>query len=146
MAAGRGSRQLSIYLEIDADPAKMFAAHTLSMCHQMTERMMAYRDAMPAEEERKRFCDVRMDDLTSDPIGVVRRVYDKFGLTYTPEYEEALKDYIAKHGNKEGGPKTAAAPVAPGEVSPHQRTLALLGLSQEDLDSKFRKYRERYDV
>lgn len=42
-------------------------------------------------------------DFHSDPIGTIRKVYDTFGLTLTPETEQAMRDWLAanpagKHG------------------------------------------------
>jgi len=60
-----------------------------------------YRKAHPEKEEQ--IIDCLYDDLLSDPIAMVRRIYEKFGLEYTREFERRMKAYLAdnqqgKHG------------------------------------------------
>jgi len=101
---------------------------------------MDLRDSLTPEEERRRFADVRMDELTTDPIGVVKRIYQQFDLAFTPEFEAALVAYVTEHGNREGG----ASSGKPRDPNAHQRSLALLGISEDEIDRKFGRYRCRY--
>ena len=109
------------------------------MCTKMADRLMAFRDSMPPEQEKERFVDVRMDQLTADPIGTIRAIYDRFNIPFTPEFEAALHAYVAEHGNKESSAPTDAA-----ARSAHRGTLEKLGLTDDVVDARFRRYRERY--
>jgi hypothetical protein len=109
------------------------------MCATMVERMMAYRDALPKEEEARRFVDVRMDRLTADPIGTVRDIYARFGLPFTPEYEAALHTYIAAEESKKHGEHAPRA-----TRSSHQEALAALGINDAEMTAKFGRYCARY--
>ena len=126
---------------MDADPAQSFARHTVDMCSTMAQRVMDLRDSLTPEEERRRFADVRMEELTTDPIAVVKRIYQQFELPFTPEFEAALVAYVAEHGNRKGGASSSGKPRDPNA---HQRSLALLGISEEEIDRKFGRYRQRY--
>lgn len=49
------------------------------------------------------FCEVRYEDLVTDPIGVVRRIYDAAGLAFTGELERRLELYVREHPQHAGG-------------------------------------------
>src|SRR5205823_12376792 len=44
----------------------------------------------------RHFVDVHYAELLRDPIGVVHRIYDKFGYTYSPRFEQELRRFIAQ--------------------------------------------------
>jgi hypothetical protein len=46
------------------------------------------------EVSSDRFIDVVFDDLTRNPIGVVRDIYDRFGYEYTPQFENDLQKFL----------------------------------------------------
>jgi hypothetical protein len=59
----------------------------------------AFHDARPAYDQDQ-FIDVAFKDLVTDPLGVTRRVYDQFGLDWTPEAQAAIEaiDQESKQG------------------------------------------------
>ena len=61
----------------------------------------AFHDARPAYDQAQ-FIDVAFKDLVTDPLGVTRRVYDQFGLDWTPDAEAAITeiDRESKQGGK----------------------------------------------
>ncbi len=61
----------------------------------------AYHDARPAYDDAQ-FADVAFADLVRDPLGVVRGVYEQFGLDFTPEAQAAVEeiDRESKQGGK----------------------------------------------
>ncbi|CAN5632086.1 sulfotransferase [soil metagenome] len=61
----------------------------------------AYHDARPAYDNAQ-FADVAFADLVRDPLGVVRGIYEQFGLDVTPEAEAAVTaiDREQKQGGK----------------------------------------------
>ncbi|CAN5185799.1 sulfotransferase [soil metagenome] len=60
-----------------------------------------YHDARAAYDDAQ-FADVAFADLVADPMGVVRGVYEQFGLDFTPEAEAAVSaiDRESKQGGK----------------------------------------------
>ncbi|XP_013379982.1 uncharacterized protein LOC106151315 [Lingula anatina] len=54
--------------------------------------MMAFRKSHPEEEHR--FCDIAYSDIVKDPLNVVKRIYDRFGLELTAEGEAIMAAYI----------------------------------------------------
>ena len=59
----------------------------------------AFHDARP-KYDQSQFIDIAFKDLVTDPLAVTRRVYDQFGLDWTPEAEAAITavDREAKEG------------------------------------------------
>ena len=48
----------------------------------------------------ERFLDLQYRDLTSDPPGVVRRIYERFDLVLSAEAEKRLQVFLAKDRQK----------------------------------------------
>ena len=59
----------------------------------------AFHDARP-KYDQDQFIDIAFQDLVTDPLGVTRRVYDQFGLDWTPEVQAAIEaiDRESKQG------------------------------------------------
>ncbi|GAA1264477.1 sulfotransferase [Sphaerisporangium rubeum] len=97
----------------------------------MTERLLrgAVRDRDPADD---RFVDVKFAELNADPIGTVRRIYDRAGAELTPEAERRLKEWLPKN--------------ARGKHGEHVYTAADLGLDPDELRERFAFYYEHFDV
>lgn len=59
----------------------------------------AFHDARPRYDDAQ-FADVAFRDLVADPLGVTRRIYDQFGLDWTPEVQAATEaiDQESKQG------------------------------------------------
>ena len=91
-------------------------------------RTMAVRDGLPAD----RVVDVHYTDTVEDPVGTVRRVYEHFGLDYTPAVEEGVRAYLADNPRDKHGT--------------HRYTLEEFGLDREEVDAAFAPYRERFGV
>jgi omega-hydroxy-beta-dihydromenaquinone-9 sulfotransferase len=51
-------------------------------------------DARIAELAEREHALVRYEELVQDPIGVVRGVYERLGLAYTPAYDRLLTAYV----------------------------------------------------
>ncbi len=84
-----------------------------------------------AQETRQRreihAIDIEFGDFMRDQIGVVRRIYDHFGLTLSPQTEEAMQDWLAAHPRQ----SKSLQRVAPEEY----------GLTAEGLAETFADYR-----
>ncbi|WBQ15774.1 sulfotransferase family protein [Sphingobium yanoikuyae] len=76
--------------------------------------------------------DVHYADLTSDPIGTMRRLYAALGDEFTPEAEAAMQSWL------DDNPQ--------GKFGRHDYKLAQYGLSVEQLAPHFERYLSRYDV
>jgi hypothetical protein len=78
----------------------------------------AFSAARPSYDQA-RFADVAYDDLVSDPLGVVAGVYERFGLSLTPEARAAM------------------APLAGGADSAHRYSLSDYSLTESDVMARF---------
>jgi hypothetical protein len=62
------------------------------------DRPQEYRTANPSRESQ--IIDCAYTDLVRDPIGTVRRTYDKFEMDYTQEFEDRMRAYL--EANRQG--------------------------------------------
>jgi hypothetical protein len=91
-------------------------------------RTMAVRERLAAD----RVVDVHYTDTVEDPVGTVRRVYEHFGLDYTPSVEDGVRAYLAENPRDKHGT--------------HRYTLEDFGLDRDEVDAAFAPYRERFGV
>jgi hypothetical protein len=70
------------------------------------------------------FIDVEYDDLVSDPVGVVRRIYTDFGLPWDASVESAVR---ADHAASKAGPRAPR----------HEYSLADYGLTEDQVRAAF---------
>lgn len=80
----------------------------------------------------ERFLDVHHRELVSDPIGVLRRIYDGLGLELRPEVEAAVADWNQR--NRAGAHGT------------HRYTAEQFGLSNAQVRSDYDRYIRHFDV
>lgn len=144
-------KKLSIYCDSKYDGTKDFAAMTYQMCELMVNRVMAYRKKLDPAKERQQFFDLRMQDLSADPVGTVRRIYAHFGLNYTQAYEIRLQKYIQENGTGDGGkshgsPKAFSPLHEPFMDAPPSRKITAedVGLDPAEIDSRFAEYIATY--
>lgn len=83
----------------------------------------AYHDARPSYDDAQ-FADVAFADLVADPLGVVRGVYEQFGLDFTPEAQAAVAEIDRE--SKQGG-----------KAPSHRYSLADYGLEEADVRKAF---------
>lgn len=83
----------------------------------------AFHDARPAYNQDQ-FIDIAFKDLVTDPLGVTRRVYDQFGLDWTPEVQSAIEEIDQE--SKQGKAKPS-----------HAYTLEDYGLTEDRVRSAF---------
>jgi len=83
----------------------------------------AYHDARPSYDDAQ-FADVAFADLVADPMGVVRGVYEQFGLDFTPEAQAAVAEIDRE--SKQGG-----------KAPSHRYALADYGLTETDVQRAF---------
>ncbi|KAL7712365.1 Sulfotransferase [Entamoeba marina] len=74
----------------------------------MLKNSVAVRDQWIKEnpERAKRIYDLSFTKLTKDPVGTMKDIYKYFGMKYTDEYEQRIKNIIENdHPQKEHGRK-----------------------------------------
>jgi hypothetical protein len=90
-------------------------------------RALKVRDRYP-----ERFYEVDFRDFVADSIGVVRRIYQHFGLRLDAEVENKMRAWLDAH-----------AQTRPGF---HKYTPEQFGLTKEEIRSKYADYIERYHL
>jgi len=77
-----------------------------------------------------RFYDLYYDDLVKDPIGAMKKLYNRFDLPYTSESESAQLKLLKQK------PK--------GKHGEHRYSPEQFGLTNEGIRSRFQKYYQKY--
>jgi LPS sulfotransferase NodH len=100
----------------------------------LIERMLragaASRAAHPQREAQ--FCDLAYPDLVADPTGSVKRVYERFGLAFSSEFETRMRAFLAANASDKHGV--------------HKYAPAAFGLDPAQLERRYAFYTQRYDV
>jgi hypothetical protein len=81
-------------------------------------------------EKEAQIFDCLYAELFSDPIAMVKKIYEKFSLEYTEAFEQRMKDYL--ENNKQG------------KYGRHQYSLEEYGLDAESLYNEFKDYMDHY--
>ncbi|GEM_PF-2021684 len=90
---------------------------------------LKYRKKHPEKENQ--FFDCMYDDFFSDPIGMVKKIYNHFDLEYTEELEKRMRAYL--ENNKQG------------KYGRHTYSLEEYGFDGQALFEEFKEYMEHYD-
>jgi hypothetical protein len=111
------------------DPEEVAADWTRRLAEGLA-RAMAVRDGcdLPASQ----VFDVHFREFRSEPLGVVARIYDHFGLALGGEAVRRMRDFLERHPQNEHGP--------------HEYTLQGAGLDLEEERGRFDAYQKRYDI
>lgn len=96
------------------------------------EIMIARTRAFKAKHGSEAIHDVQYADTLRDPMGVVRGIYQRFGIDFTPPIAAAMQAYL------DANPK--------GKHGSHSYDLAEYGLSKEAVRERFKGYIEDYDI
>ncbi len=123
---------MSLNLKMQAPGAKMnpkeLGQRSLPGYGYRLERGMKARNDLPEEP----FLDVSYKDLVSNPIPVVRKIYDHFGYEYTPEFEENMEKFITQN------PK--------GKHGAHRYSLDQFGITEEQVRQTCGSYMDRFEA
>jgi hypothetical protein len=92
--------------------------------------MVPYSYRKEHSEKERQIYDCMYTDLFSDPIAVVRKIYEKFSLLYTDEFEQRMMVYL--ENNKQG------------KYGRHKYSLEEYGFNGESVYQGYRDYMERY--
>lgn len=90
------------------------------------DRNLAARDALPTD----RVLDFHFEEIRSDVIEVIRKIYRHAGRTLTPEAIDAFQAYDARRPEHHWGT--------------YQYTAEQYGLTLEEIDKRFAAYRRRF--
>ena len=96
------------------------------------EVMIARANAFKVKHGADAIYDVQYADTVRDPLGVVRGIYRRFDIDFTPEIEAAMQGYL------DANPK--------GKHGSHSYDLAEFGLSKEAVHERFKGYIEDYGI
>lgn len=107
---------------------KDIAAKLLETFDLMIERQNAYRD----QHGENAIHDIHYDEQMRDPIGTMRKVYERFDEPFTPAVEAAMQNMMAAN------PK--------GRFGKHEYSLEEFGLSADGVRKHFKDYCERFHI
>jgi len=96
-----------------------------------TEALRRVEDAR-THAEPSRIYDLLYQDLVSDPLGAVQRLYAHFGYPYTPEFERRATAWLREHPQDRYGR--------------HRYSLEEFGLDRRMIADRFSWYSERYHI
>lgn len=92
------------------------------------ERAMEVRKNAPHAQ----FYDLHFNDFVRDPVGSARKIYDSFGIEWTPECEQALTKWTQENPQEKHGK--------------HGHTLDALEVSREEMLDRFGPYINHFNV
>lgn len=121
-----GAILASMYTD-DIEAAKV-GPYAMDFARDSVERIIRSRESIDAN----RLFDVTYANLAADPIGTVRRIYDKFGYEFTPEYEERLKRFLVEKD--------------PSKRPKHVYSMEQFSLDGRAIDETFEAYHRRFGV
>lgn len=109
--------------KVDADLAGYIGG---SVMHRDLYRCMAAREKLPANK----FFDVDFRETVRDPVGLIGRIYEHFGMPMTDKARQQIQAYMDSNPRE--------------KRPPHNYTLEQFGYSEEGVKADFREYRQRY--
>ncbi len=113
--------------QVDVDLAYIAREQMESWAH-AADAGMRYREQHGSE----RFYDLQFRDFMADPIGAVKRIYERFDQTLTSEGEQKLRAWHADHPQ--------------GKHGRHTYEKKDIGVSEEEVLERFARYMKRYDL
>jgi hypothetical protein len=90
------------------------------------ERFLPERDRLADN----RICDIKYDDIRSDPIGTVRRIYDYFGWSLSGEAVRRMRALVASQAERQS--------------ANHRYDLSQFGSSADEVLHAFAPYCQRF--
>lgn len=91
-------------------------------------RPLEFRHEHPEYEER--IFDCIYDEFFTDPIGIVKKIYKKFNLIYTKEFEERMKAYLKNNQQ--------------GKYGRHKYSLEEYGFDADHLYQEYKEYMDHF--
>ncbi len=100
----------------------------MDIAREVVERYTRARETV----DQHRVCDVSFATLVRDPVGSVRRIYDKFSYEITPEFESRLVRFAAENG--------------PSSRPKHVYSLEQFNLDGVAIAREFASYHQKYGI
>jgi len=88
--------------------------------------------AVRRQHDPAQFVDLHFREFVADPIASVRRIYDRFGLTLTPEAEKRMRAWQASNPE--------------GKHGKHQHSMEDVGVTRHAVLERFRDYMRYFDM
>ena len=104
--------------------------YELEYFSKMLKQGMTCRDAMPDQDSR--FYDVHFNDLVSDPVSIIEKIYKHFDFDFTEDARSAMQAYLDNRPRDKHGT--------------HHYTLEKFGLNREKHSHVFSEYCQRFDL
>ena len=105
-----------------------FGSLLVEFSDRLFNQPLEYRAKHPEKEGR--IFDCMYDELTADPIAVVRKIYRKFALDYSDEFERKMRHYLAQNSQS--------------QHSRHSYTLEEYGIDPAEFYARNRSYMQRF--
>lgn len=143
----------AVFIQTHRDPLRIVAslASLIAMLRSMTSRhadlgeiaeewaehiAVALDHAVDVRESGRipedRILDLQFRDFLAEPIGFVKRIYDRFGMTFTAETESRMRDHLNTNPSDKHGA--------------HFYRFGDTGLDEAALRRRFQRYQEAFDV
>ena len=110
----------------DADHTGAIAAHWPELIATMLDRVDAFR----SRNGDSRFYDMAYRDLVGDPVSTVRNMYDHFGMEWTDQADQSLREHASVHRQNRFGE--------------HTYTLEEFGLEADAIRARLSDYLDRF--
>jgi hypothetical protein len=81
-----------------------------------------------------RIVHLRFQELAKDPVGTVQGIYERAGISYTPDFEQRMRAWLADPANK------------PDRYGRYPYSLEPFGLKAEDVSRTFADYSTRFGL
>ena len=114
----------------DAIDPRAEGEEAAALIERMLRAGMASRAAHPEREGQ--FFDLAYPDLVADPFGSVKRLYERFALPFSGEFESRMRAFLAANASDKHGV--------------HKYTPASFGLDAARLERRYAFYSARHDV
>lgn len=113
-------------------PTEAFLAETAQSLMKEYAQILAKATTTRAQCDPARFFDVHYPDLVSDPVGVIRQIYDYFGYPFDDIFAAKIKQWLADNPQSKYGT--------------HRYCLEQYGLTADQVRSRFQAYCEYFHV
>ncbi len=131
VAASMTSLAATLYwMRSDQVDVPQIARRSMRSIAFMLERSMQQRREGLLPEAQ--IFDVRYTDLMADPVGMLRRLYDHFGMKLTPEAESRMRSHLEQRPQSRRGA--------------HRYSFEDTGLDREAERQRFANYQRHFDV
>jgi len=113
------------YLDYAFDRVKFgrYITDSLLLCG---ERLMEFQKTLKPEQ----YLDIKYNEFVKDPINTVKDIYNHFGMKFTPEFEENMKEWIKENRQ--------------GKYGRRDYFLTDYNLTKEDINKEFAKYNAQF--